>query len=113
MLESKRSLVQFPAEAYIIILNFSLISRYSSVKTIQMKSSMTFIQGNGCIRIDFILKKGGCLYDDMSAFITFLTSFKDDIISYKVYCRSSTNYRGSVVIMVGRGGAYFFVVGRP
>ena len=36
---------------------------HSSARPIQMKSSMTFIQSNGCNEIDLILNKyGGCLY---------------------------------------------------
>ena len=42
---------------------------YSTDKTIQMKSSMTFIQSNGCREIDliFFFKYGGGLYYDTSA----------------------------------------------
>ena len=47
--------------SYIFILFPDL---HSSVKFMQMKSSMSFIQSNRCIAIDIILKKDGCgLYD--------------------------------------------------
>ena len=64
-LKCKESLVRFPAEAYIFILNFSLPIAHSSAKPIQMKSSMTFIQSNGYKEIYLILNNyGDGLYDD-------------------------------------------------
>ena len=52
------------------ILNFCLLPvSHRSKTTIQMKSSTTFIQSNGCTEMDLILKNiGGGLYDDTSAF---------------------------------------------
>ena len=62
-MESKGSLVRFPAEAYIIILNFRLYPvDKSSAKAIQLKSSMTFIQRNVWTEIDLILKNMVAVY---------------------------------------------------
>ena len=60
---------------------FRLLSvDHSSTKTIQVKSSMTFIQSNGCIGIDLILNKyGSGLYDDMSALTIDNTEFDKHI----------------------------------
>ena len=42
---------------------------HSSAKPIQIKSSMNFIQGNGCKERDLIFfRNDGSIYDDMSAF---------------------------------------------
>ena len=61
--------VRFPTGEYIILLNFRLYPvDNSSAKTIQMKSSMAFIQSNGWTEIDLIFKKyGGGFNDERSA----------------------------------------------
>ena len=51
-------MVRIPAETYIIILNFRLLSvDHILANIIQMKSSITFIQSNGWTEIDLILKQ--------------------------------------------------------
>ena len=58
--KSEGSMVPFRVEAYIFILNFCLfLVAHSLAKPIQMKSSMTFMQSNGCKEIDFIFKTRG------------------------------------------------------
>ena len=60
-LESKGSLVRFPADAHNFILFLFFLCLFffpvanSLAKTMQMKSSMTFTQSNGCKDINSIL----------------------------------------------------------
>ena len=58
---------------------------HSTAKTIEMKSSMTFIQSNGCREIDliFFFKYGGGLYYDATALYPALHIERRSSISWK------------------------------
>ena len=62
---------------------------HNSVNPVQMKSSMTFIQSNGCIEIDLIFTKfGGSTYDVTSALKYYCRYYyKAPVVKLSKICR--------------------------